>query len=438
MFTAGLGQPLASAVEVLKPTDLQTAMSYARAQEHAKEAELAALAASGRLYRARATLLAPVPPSAAAVVLAASVQPAAPSGPRHRFKRLTPEEMAEKRRNQECYFCKERYTSDHKCANKGSVFLLELDDDAEITEVEEELEISLHALTGLSAADTLQLTVRIGDKDLLALVDTGSTHMFIHEDIVTRLGLNITPRPGVCQASTLIIKGEIFSVDCYALPLQGFDIILGVHWLKTLGPIIWDFEALIMAFWRDDCAVRWTGIGGSPFHLRTLVTSSQLIDALLADYTDIFEEPQSLPPPRRHDHRIHLLPDTSPVAVRPYRYPQLLKDEIEKQCDAMLQQGIIRESTSPFSSPVLLVRKADNSWRFCVDYRALNDKTVKDKFPIPIVDELLDELKSARFFTKIDLWSGYHQVRMFLGQMWKRLRSARIKAILSSSSCPSD
>jgi hypothetical protein len=193
--------------------------------------------------------------------------------------------------------------------------------------------------------------------------------------------------------------------------------VLGVTFLRTLGPILWDFDDLCMAFTRGDRRVFWRGIGStrhdiqSTRRLNVIRNEQALLDTLLQSFEDVFAMPQGLPLARSCDHRIHL-PNTAPVAVRPYRYPQLLKDELESQCAAMLQQGVIRPSTSAFSAPVLLVKKHDGSWRFCVDYRALNQQTVKDKFPIPVVEELLDELQRARFFTKLDLRSGYHQVRM--------------------------
>jgi hypothetical protein len=96
------------------------------------------------------------------------------------------------------------------------------------------------------------------------------------------------------------------------------------------------------------------------------------------------------------------------VNIRPYRYSPQQKSEIEKQVIEMLQKGVIQHSSSPFASPVLLVKKKDGTWRFCVDYRHLNAITVKNKHPLPTVDELLDELAGAQWFTKLNFRSGYH------------------------------
>lgn len=133
---------------------------------------------------------------------------------------------------------------------------------------------------------------------------------------------------------------------------------------------------------------------------------------VLTEFVARFQEPTSLPPHRDFDHNIPLIPGARPVNKKPYRYSPQQKDEIEKQVVQMLNQVIIQSSSSPFASPVLLVKKKDGSWRFCIDYRGLNDITEKNKYPMPVVDELLDELAGAKWFTKLDLRSGYHQIRL--------------------------
>ena len=125
----------------------------------------------------------------------------------------------------------------------------------------------------------------------------------------------------------------------------------------------------------------------------------------------MFEPNKQLPPPHDHDHVIELEPGARAVNMLPYCFPQFQKDEIEKLVKEMLFAGIIQPSNSAFPNPMLLVKK-DGSWRFCVDYRALNLATIPDKYSIPIFDELLGELFGATIFEKIDLKSGYHQIRV--------------------------
>jgi hypothetical protein len=298
----------------------------------------------------------------------------------------------------------------------------------ELAQTEELPAFSLHAIAGVRFTDTMQVTVNLAGSPFIALLDSGSTYNFISESAAQRTGLPLQHRPrltatvangervscvGIIRQAAVTIHSDVFHVDLFVMPLAGYDMVLGTQWLATLGPVLWDFGGRNMTFEWHGKSVCWQGVlGAAASSVHTATATSTLLDELLASFADIFAEPHGLPPHRSWDHGIMLVPGAQPVAIRPYRYPARHKDELERQCNAMLDQGLIRPSSSAFSSPVLLVKKPDGSWRFCVDYRALNAITIKDAFPIPVVDELLDELHGAKFFTKLDLRSGYHQVRM--------------------------
>jgi transposase InsO family protein len=138
------------------------------------------------------------------------------------------------------------------------------------------------------------------------------------------------------------------------------------------------------------------------------------VQSLLSEFADVFPSqlPSQLPPRRDVDHRIELTQTTPPTLRSVYRMSSTELDELKKQLDDLVASGFIRPSKSPFGAPVLFVKKKDGSMRMCVDYRDLNRITVKNRYPLPRVEELFDRLRGAKYFSKIDLRSGYHQVRI--------------------------
>jgi len=319
--------------------------------------------------------------------------------------------------------------------------------------VEEEVipEISFHAMTRTEHPQIMCVIGQLKNKKVMLLIDGGSTHNFIDEAIISKLALPINREKkfqvmvanrekidcvGQCRALIINIEGYPVIIDFYILPVATCQLVLGVQWLQTLGPVEMDYKQLTMSFKEGDFSHIFRGIRptsltalsdkelyglhgvGLFFQILSVGSSAQFpsypseVSSLLEQYSFIFAAPTGLPPQWEHDHHIPLQPQTGPISVRPYQYPYYQKNEIEKMVHELLQSGLIRPSRSPFSSPVLLVKKLDGAWRFCIDYRALNDITIKDKYPIPMIDELLDELHGSKIYSKLDLQSGYHQIRV--------------------------
>ncbi|XP_074306486.1 uncharacterized protein LOC141641737 [Silene latifolia] len=320
----------------------------------------------------------------------------------------------------------------------------------------------VNALSGSQGFHTMRVVGTHRQKPLHILVDSGSTHNFMDLSLAKKLGCSLEKIPPqavavadgnhlacqyVCKKFSWMLHGHTFTNDVMLIPLGNCDMVLGIQWLNTLGPVKWDFKRLVMEFQWQDVWVKLQGIPahqikvqkgeisqevavtqasqlyflqlvtpdtGESMELCSMTVSSTQqpqpgqsragLQELLDKYKGGFKEPKSLPPSRGvFDHRIPLISGASPVSIRPYRYPLKQRDVIEKLVGEMLDNGIIQNSSSPFASPVVLVGKKDGSWRLCIDYRELNKRTLKDKFPIPVVDELIDDVDKLRM-SKYDVY----------------------------------
>lgn len=320
--------------------------------------------------------------------------------------------------------------------------------------------LSLQAYKGTLGPCTIRFAGTIGGSPVSVLLDGGSSDTFIQPRLAKALELPIEPAPtfrvlvgdgyslvgeGVVRNIPVTISGYTIQVDAFVVPIKGSDLVLGASWLATLGAHVADYSTSMIRVLHDGKFHTLQGHkGDSPqplqfHHMRRLLGSVDVaeiytvecqilsketnpeefppdlhhdLSGLLHRFASVFAVPKGLPPHRVQEHTITLFAGSGPVKVHPYRYPFSQKNHIETMVTEMLHEGIIRPSTSPFSAPVLLVKKKDGSWRFCTDYRALNAVTIKDSYPLPTVDELLDELAGAQFFSKLDLRSGYHQIRI--------------------------
>ncbi|KAA0045216.1 Ty3/gypsy retrotransposon protein [Cucumis melo var. makuwa] len=359
-------------------------------------------------------------------------------------KRLSDAEFQARREKGLCFRCGKKYFAGHWCKSKEHKELrmlvvkeggeeLEIveeeffDAETEMKQVEVQnvenlnIELSINSVVGLNNPGTMKVKGKVGEEEVVILIDCGATHNFIAEDLVTRLGLTLqeTPNYGVILGSGTAVKdkGVCRSVEVQLDGWKGRKVVIrrDPSLIKTRVSL----KNLVKTWGADD--------QGFLVECRTLEcgkleedeqdqeqgkVDAEPIATLLKQFARVFEWPATLPPQRSIEHHIYLKSGTDPVNVRPYRYAHHQKEEMERLVDEMLSSWIIRPSKSPYSSPVLLVRKKDGSWRFCVDYRALNNVTIPDKFPIPVIEELFDELKGANVFSKLDLKAGYHQIRM--------------------------
>ncbi|GJY21422.1 putative mitochondrial protein [Tanacetum coccineum] len=421
-FIKGLKQDLRAAVRVLNPEGLSHAMKLAVSIE---ENQLFGSASQGGgSYRTNSTTnysnrisgsgstrtlvsTAPIEHKTGSVSSVSTMRSS-------QFKRLTESEMAEKRSKGLCFKCDEKYGPGHQCKSK-SLQVLWVDEEDAYQEDEpfehehlDSVEVSLNSVIGLTSPRTMKIRGTVGETEVVVLIDCGATHNFVSWHLIEKAGLvvsgsnsvgvilgngKVEKAQGICKG-ILISLPELQVVDDF-LPLElgSTDAILGMKWLQTLGEMTVNWKKLTMVFNDGNKQV---AINGDPGLCRNLVSvksiarsikhekygflvemkqmeeedsiahhPGEIITELLTDFDEVFHMPNGLPPQRDHEHSIVLKEGTEPISVRPYRYPHAQKSEIERLVSKMLQAGVIQPSSSPFSSPVLLVKKR---WKLAILY----------------------------------------------------------------------
>ncbi|GKC66755.1 putative reverse transcriptase domain-containing protein [Tanacetum coccineum] len=304
-----------------------------------------------------------------------------------------------------------------------------------------------------NAPGTVSGTLYMYDRDVFVLFDTGATHSVASLAFSKHIKVPSTLLDYALSISTpmknnvvigheyrgcpLRFDDKIRSANLLPLEMSDFDIILGMDWLSEhRATIDCHSKRVIFGDLNNPEFIYHGSRPGKPFKIISALKARTLIShgcegflasikdtsldgprleshPVVRNFPDVFpDELPGLPPEREVEFTIELIPGAQPISKAPYRMAPVELKELKDQLQELLERGFIRPSVSPWGAPVLFVKKKDGSMRLCIDYRELNRITVRNKYPLPRIDDLFDQLQGAKFFSKIDLRSGYHQLRV--------------------------
>ncbi|GJY46013.1 putative reverse transcriptase domain-containing protein [Tanacetum coccineum] len=240
----------------------------------------------------------------------------------------------------------------------------------------------------------------------------------------------------VLKGYTLNLLDHLFNIDLMLIELVTFDVIIGMDWLVERDVVIMCGKKEVHVPYKNKTLVVKSDSGASRLKVISCIKARKYIERgsqlflaqvtekepskkqlqdvpVIRNFPEVFpDDLPGLPPPRQVEFRIELVPGAAPVARAPYRLAPSELKELSDQLKELLEKGFIRPSSSPWGAPVLFVKKKDGSFRMCIDYRELNKLTVKNRYPLPRIDDLFDQLQGSSVYSKIDLRSGYHQLRI--------------------------
>jgi hypothetical protein len=285
------------------------------------------------------------------------------------------------------------------------------------------------------APDVIIGMILVNDNNAIVLFDSGASRSFVATNFVHKHNLSLSmlknrmivssPRGDmharhVCPEVNILIRGVEFIANLIVLESKGIDMILGMNWLsKHKGMINCAKKAVRLTTSSGkevECVAKNLVTDKATSNiivLNHLDAASTLDIRTFSEFPDVFtEELLGMPPDREIEFVIELVPGTAPIFKRPYRMAANQLAKLKEQLQELLDKGYIRPSASPWGAPVIFVLKKDGTQRMCVDYHSLNEVTIKNKYPLPRIDDLFDQLKGACVFLKIDIRSGYHQQKI--------------------------